>query len=269
MIFQKLVWAGLAVAVVVGSVETGIQRWQATPLILAAEVYEEQKVQVPTPADVMAAPAHAEAAATEHVHEHGAAKEWEPENGVERIGWTWVANVLHAFSMALLVFAVMGVWLYRRGTQLASQPLACLVAAAGGISFNLWPSLGLHAEVPGMEAAPLHARQLWWLLSVGSAVLACVVVGFARGAWRWIAAVALLALPFVVGAPALDGDALAGFSPEAHAALEALGQQFIWATSWVAVSFWATLGVACGLAFQHWLQPVLVQSFTAARFKAA
>ncbi|WP_394789244.1 CbtA family protein [Rhodoferax sp.] len=257
MIFQKLIWAGLAVAVVVGSVETGVQRLQAAPLILAAEVYEEQKAEAPAPADVLTASAHAEAAAHEHEHEHehGGAPEWEPANGAERIGWTWVANVLHAFSMALLVFAVMGVWVYQRGAKLASLPLACLVAAAGGISFNLWPSLGLHAEVPGMEAAPLHARQLWWVLAMGSATLACAVLGFGRGAWRWIAAAALLALPFVVGAPELEGDALAGYSPEAHAALEQLGKQFIWATSWVAASFWVTMGVASGLAFQRWVRP--------------
>ena len=34
---------------------------------------------------------------------------------------------------------------------------------------------------------------------------------------------AVLALPFIVGAPQLQGDALAGFGPEAHAALEQLG----------------------------------------------
>jgi hypothetical protein len=36
-------------------------------------------------------------------------------------GWTWVANVLHAFSMALLVFVVMGLSLTNaRGSNLRS-----------------------------------------------------------------------------------------------------------------------------------------------------
>ena len=120
MVFQRLIWAALATAVVVGSVQTGVQRWQAAPLILAAEVYEEQKAEAPKPAETPAAHVHAEGTAP-HEHEHGAAaKEWEPANGAERIGWTWVANMLHAFSMALLVFAVMGVWLYQRGGAVAS-----------------------------------------------------------------------------------------------------------------------------------------------------
>jgi len=261
MVFQRLIWSALATAVVVGSVQTGVQRWQAAPLILAAEVYEGQKAEAPAPAAMLTAPAHAEAAPHEHEHEHDAAKEWEPENGAERIGWTWVANILHAFSMALLVFAVMGVWLYQRGTAVASLPLAGLVATAGWLSFHFWPSLGLQAEVPGMEAAPLHARQIWWVLAVGSAALACAVAGFARAPWRWLVAVVLLALPFVVGAPQLQGDALAGFGAEAHAALEQLGAQFIWATTWVSLSFWACMGLVCGAAFQRWLRPVLEATF--------
>jgi len=259
MVFRRLIWTALITAAVVGSVQTGVQRWQAAPLILAAEVYEEQKAEAPVPANVATAHVHADAAAPqEHAHEHGAAKEWEPENGGERLGWTLVANILHAFSMALLVFAVMGVWLYRRGSAVASLRLAGLVAAAGWLSFHLWPSLGLHAEVPGMEAAPLQARQVWWLLAVASAASASAVAGFGRAPWRWLVSAALLALPFLVGAPQLQGDALAGFGPEAHAALEQLGAQFVWATTWVALSFWVSMGVVGGLVFQRWLRPSLL-----------
>ncbi|MBC7682607.1 MAG: CbtA family protein [Ferruginibacter sp.] len=260
MIFQRLIWAALATAVLVGGVQTGIQRWQAAPLILAAEVYEEQKAEAPEPVApiVNSAHVHAEAVAHEHEHGHGAAKEWEPANGFERIGWTLVANILHAFSMALLVFAVMGVVVAKRSAALGSLALAGWVAAAGFVSLHLWPSLGLHAEVPGMEAAPLHARQLWWALAVASAVGACAVAGFVRASWRWLVAAALLALPFVVGAPQLQGDAVVGFAPEARVALEQLAGQFIWATTWVALSFWASMGLVGGLAFQRWVQPGLL-----------
>lgn len=261
MIFQRLIWSALAAALLVGSVQTGVQLWQAAPLILSAEVYEDQKAESPAPSEALTAHAHAEGVAPGHEHDHGSSQEWAPENGLDRTAWTWVANMLHAFSMALLVFAVMGVYLYKRGAALASLPLAACVAAAGWLSFHFWPSLGLHAEVPGMDAAPLHARQVWWVLAVGCASLACAVLGFARAPWRWAVAAALLALPFAVGAPHLQGDALAGFGPAAHAALEQLGKQFIWATHWVALSFWACMGVACGLAFQRWLRPALLATF--------
>ena len=45
-----------------------------------------------------------------------------------------------------------------------------------------------------------------------------------------------LAVPFIVGAPQFQGDALAGFGPEAHAALDQMG----------------------GLAFQRWVRPGLL-----------
>ena len=174
IIFPRLIWSSLVVALAVGTVQTGVQRWQAAPLILAAEVFEDQKsekTEVPAPVAAPATPMQAVAAHThgqEHDHAHGMAKEWEPENGAERIGWTWVANALHAFSMALLVFAVMGVWRYQRGTALTALPLAGFVVAAGWLSFHLWPTLGLPATVPGMEAAPLHARQLWRVNPAGA-----------------------------------------------------------------------------------------------------
>ena len=284
MIFPRLVWSSLAVALLVGTVQTGVQRWQAAPLILSAEVYQSQKAEAPAhaAADHTHAPGtatygHPQAAAQQPVQEKTSTQdqartgtqEWEPANGVERVGWTWVANTLHAFSMALLVFAVMGVWRYQRGATLPALPLAGWVAAAGWLSFYLWPTLGLPAEVPGMNAAPLHSRQMWWALAAGSAGMACALIGFAKGGWRWPAAAILLALPFALGAPHLQGDALAGFSPVAHAALGQLAQKFAWATTWVASSFWLSMGLACGLAFQRWLQPVLMATFTGGNLKMA
>ena len=291
--------------------QTGVQRWQATPLILAAEGYEEQKPQAPiatapvvvsitaaTPAPSPAPTNLPERAAAGHAHAPGTAahdhaktavqppaqavnrtldpdlsnstaKVWEPANGAERIAWTWVANALHAFSMALLVFAVMGVWRYRRGTALTALPLSGFVVAAGWLSFHLWPTLGLPAVLPGVEASPLQARQLWSVLAVGSAATACALAAFGTAKWRWPAVAILLALRFVVGAPQLQGDALAGYNPQVRASMEQLLQQFFWATTWVALSFWLSLGLVCGLVFQRWLQPVLMENFKGAGLEAA
>jgi cobalt transporter subunit CbtA len=257
MIFQRLIWAALAVAVLVGSLQSGVQQLQAVPIILAAEVFEGQKVEAPEPAAapaMAAAHTHADGAA----HDHGeAGKEWVPADGLERVFWTWVANVLHAFSMALLVFVVMGLSL-ARGSNLRSLSLAAWVAAAGWLSFHFWPSLGLPAEIPGMDAARLGSRQGWWVLAAGSAALACVSLAMLRSPLRWAAAAAWLALPYVVGAPHIAADPLAGFSGEAQAALRQLGTQFIWATTWVSLSFWVSLGLVGGLAFQRWVHPVFL-----------
>jgi hypothetical protein len=197
MIFQRLIWAALATAVVVGSVQTGVQRWQAVPLILAAEVYEEQKAEAPKPAAPPAVRRRPRACRRRAPHDHGTAKEWEPGRRRRAHGWTWVANVLHAFSMALLVFAVMGVWLYRAaarwrslrwppggGGRLAelsllafagpargspghgSRPLQAApgLVGAGGRPARHWlaPWPALHAPGAGRWWRPCWRCPLWW-----------------------------------------------------------------------------------------------------------
>jgi cobalt transporter subunit CbtA len=256
MLFSRIIWSSLAVAIVVGSVQTGMQLLQAVPLVVAAELLEVDKTN--SQASVLVAPVPDGAADShEHSHEHGSVNEWKPNSNVERIAWTWVANSLHALSMALVVFAVMGFWRYQRGSALNALPLAGLVAAAGWLSFYLWPTLGLPSQLPGMETAALQARQVWSILAVASAAAACALLGFGTFKWRWPIAAIFLALPFFVGAPQLGNDALAG-SSDAQAALGQLAAQFSWATAWVSLSFWLTIGVACGCVFKRWLQPGLV-----------
>ncbi|WP_394790633.1 CbtA family protein [Rhodoferax sp.] len=254
MLFQRLIWCALGVAVLLGSLQSGLQQFQTLPILLAAEVFEGQKV------EPVAAPAHehAHADAAAHEHTHGP-EAWEPADGLERNAWTWVANVLHAFSMALLLLVVMGLWSHRHGAPQASLRLAMLVAAAGWLSLHFWPSLGLPAEVPGMEAAALGARQGWWLLAVLCCGLACASLAYFQQHWRIAVAAALLALPFIVGAPQPGGDALAGFSADAHAQMALLETRFFWATTWLSLSFWAGLGLLGAVAFGRWVQPLLAQ----------
>ncbi len=247
MLFQRLIWCALAAALFVGSVQFAMQRWQAMPLLLAAEVFEDRKV---APA-VAVAHEHAAAAENEHHHDDTA---WAPAAGSERSTWTWVANVLHAFSLALLVFVVMALWVWKRGNATPALRVAAVVSAAGWLSLHLWPSLGLPAAVPGMGAAPLHARQAWWLLAVVSSASACATLGFASAGWRWLVAAVLLAVPFVVGAPELEGDVLAGYGGDAQASLLKLGHDFIWATTWASLSFWFTMAAVAGPLFARWLK---------------
>jgi len=257
MLLRRLIFCALALALAVGSLQFALQRWQAVPLLLAAEVFEGQKAEAPEAAEHEHADAHAHEHAHEeaHDHDHGAGA-WEPANGVERGFWTWVANVMNAMAMALLVLVVASVAVWRRAAPVGWRTLAT-IAAAGWLSLHFWPSLGLPAELPGMDAPALHQRQALWLLSAASAAAACALLGFGTRAWRWPAAAALLALPFLVGAPQ-GGDALAGFSGNAREQMQALEQQFVWATTWLALAFWASLGAAALPLFRRFLQPLLL-----------
>lgn len=248
-LFQRLIWAALAVALLVGSLQTLVQHTWAVPIILKAETFEDQKLSPPEAAHDHAAHAHDPA--------QPAAEAWAPENGAERSFWNWVANVLHGFGMALLALVVLSLWVGRRSADTPRWALALGVAAAGFLSLHLWPALGLPAEIPGMDAARLGSRQGWWLLAAGGAAVACGALAFGWGAWRWAAAVAGLAMPFVVGAPHIVADPLAGFGPEAQQVLRDLGRQFVWVTHAIAVSFWLSLGVVSVWAFTRWVRGAL------------
>lgn len=246
MLFIRLIWCALLTAVIVGSLQFGVEQWRAVPIIRAAEVFEIQKVEGVIP----------------QAHEHSEAVAPSDDDIPYRDAWTWVANVLHAFSMALLMFAVMGWWIWRRGGAVATSRLALAVAAAGLLSLHLWPTLGLPAELPGMDAAALGARQAWWLLAAVSAALACAsVAGIGTKSvashWRWLAALLLLALPFIVGAPHAPGDPLAGFSAQARSRLEELAPEFIRTTHWISLSFWISLGCVGGWVFGRWIKSAI------------
>ena len=259
-LLQALVWAALAVALLVGGIQTAVQQRWALPLILQAEAFEAARVPL-DPASVShdghqhSADGQGAPAAHDHHTADAMAETWAPENGAERTFWTWVANTLHAFGMAQLALVALGFWVWRHGTGVSAWALGLGVAAAGFISLHLWPALGLPAEMPGLDAARLGSRQGWWLLAAGSALAACAVLAASRAAWRWPAAAALLALPLLVGAPHLTGDPLTGHSAAAQIALRALGQQFILTTHAIAVSLWLSLGLASGWAFVRWVQP--------------
>ena len=253
MLFSRLIWCSLLTALLVGSVQFAVGHWRAMPIILAAEVFESH---MPQAGHVHA---HEQTFATNHVHD--LADSAGPTTG-KRMALTWVAYVLYSFSMALLMFAVMGWWIWKCGSRIGTARLALAVAAAGLLSMDIWPALGLPAELPGMDAASLGSRQAWWVLAAGSAALACVVLAGAAlknvaTYWRWLAAATLLALPFAVGAPQPLGDSLTGLDAKSLAQLQALEHEFARVTRWTFLSFWTSIAIAGGLVFARWLRPVI------------
>lgn len=232
-IFRQLIWCALAVGLSVGTLTTLLQRWQVTPLILAAEQIEERH-------------AHSAPAAT-------AAFEWFPADELARDAWTWLANVLHAFALALLVLVTMSALALLRKRKVRPLTLAMVVAAAGWMSMSVWPRLGLPPELPGIDAGSLVERQVWWLLASASAATAIGIATLGASSWRWPCAAAVLALPFLVGAPLELGEA----AGEPQAALRDLQQRFAAVTRWISVALWSATGLACAVAFDRFLLAAL------------
>ena len=250
-IFNGIVRTAAAAGIIAGLLLTGVQHLQVIPIIQQAEVYE--KAQESAPAAVSAAPAaaeHAHAAGTaphQHGHDahdsHGAAAEahshggWEPEDGIERTAYTALADVSMGVGYALLLAAAICL----RGRPVTWRSGMMWGAAAYAVFF-IAPSLGLPPELPGTLAAPVAARQAWWICTAFSTAVAIGALAWSRNVWFKVGAVALLLVPHLVGAP----------QPPMHsmAAPESLVGSFIIATALANAVFWLALGGLTGYFYK-------------------
>ncbi len=243
MIFRQIVFYALLVGALSGLVSTVVQMWQVVPIILNAEVYESEARPVP---------AHEHTGQDKLVaHEHPA-EEWTPEDGIERIAYTLLANVLTGMGFALVIMAAMMASLHvGRKTRTPFNWRHGLVwGAAGYAVFFLAPTLGLPPEIPGAIAGPLEARRLWWIFTVVFTAAGLAGLAFGKSPWRWVAPVLLL-VPQLVGAPQPPGPVFGEQLPAAAAGLERLAQQFIGATAIANAALWLVLGLASAWAVRR------------------
>ncbi len=237
-LFQRIFFAAVLAGLAAGLAMSALQQWKVAPLILEAETYETAEAAPVEAAAVdhahpegTAPHAHEEAAAPAHEHDEDA---WAPQDGVERIFYTVLANVLGCMGFALLLAAT---------SVLLGLPITAtngVIWGIGGfIAFQLAPALGLAPELPGMPAADLGARQLWWwgtALATGAGFL--VVAKLRNWTGIGIAAVLLLA-PHIIGAPQLTGD-------HASAVPAHLATEFAAAALSAGALFWLTVGPLLG-----------------------
>ncbi len=248
MLFRRIVLCALLVGALAGLLVSAVQHWQAIPLIAAAEEFEGG-------AEPSAAVAHdhAQAPGEAHVHDDEA---WAPRDGAERHLWTALANVLTAIGFGLLLIPAITVWEAVRGRPLASARSGLLWGAAGWACVFAVPALGLPAEIPGSAAAALAARQAWWLLAAACTAIALGLLAFGRGPLRALA-LAVVALPFALGAPHPDIGPFAAYGDEVARQLEALAARFAVATAIATAVQWLALGALSGWAVARWVRPVV------------
>src|SRR5205807_3047641 len=116
--------------------------------------------------------------------------EWEPARGLERTGYTVLADVLAGIGFAFLLAG--GVAL----AQLRGYPVdarrGLIWGAAGFAVFALAPAIGLPPELPGMQAAALVARQEWWLMTAAATALGLGLLVFVPQRVVWVVGAAIL-----------------------------------------------------------------------------
>lgn len=232
---RNLFAAALLAALAAGLLTAAIQHFRVTPLILHAETFEGEGGH----SHGEAAADHVDAPGTpEHSHDAVATtgaepEEWAPQDGFERTAYTTLATVLAAAGFALVIGAV---------AMFANIPITFangfLWGIAGFITFSLAPAYGLAPELPGMPAADLGARQIWWAGTVIATGAAFLLLAKTRAGWAFAVAIALAVIPHIIGAPAAPDEASA---VPAHLATE-----FAAVTLGTSMVFWLILGTVFG-----------------------
>ena len=230
-VFRAIVFAAVVAGAVVGTVVTVAQQFGTVPLILKGEVYERA-------ADEGAQPTQPAPAAHEHAdHQHNEAA-WEPKEGFERNAYTAGANILTAIGFALLLG---GIFALRARSVTWYEGL--LWGLAGFITFTVAPGLGLPPELPGVPAAPLGERQLWWAATAAATALGLGLLFLRRSPWAAVLGLCLIAVPHAIGAPRLE---------HVHTDVpDVLSRQFIASVTLTSLLFWALLGSLTGLLYRR------------------
>ncbi|HHI93547.1 MAG TPA: cobalt transporter [Gammaproteobacteria bacterium] len=206
-----------------GVLLTLIQQFQVIPAIIEAESYEQSSAIEQGASENGHAHAHGE---SDHTHDDSA---WAPEEGLQRTLFTAGANIVIALGFALLIGAATAL----KGVTL-NWRTGLLWGLAGYAVFFVAPSLGLHPELPGTEAADLQLRQYWWLATIACSAVGLALLVFSPRVALKVLGVLLILAPHIVGAPL----------PDVHSALAPadLIQRFIIATIISNAVFWLALG---------------------------
>ena len=153
-----------------------------------------------------------------------------------RNGMSILFNMLTYVGFALVLVA--GMVLAERHGHTATARNGLIWGIAGFIAFHFAPGLTLAPEVPGVAAADVAERQVWWAATVVAAGLAMWLIAFGGNWLMWGAAIVLLLAPHLIGAP--EPESFAGPVPTE------LGALFAARAFGVGLAGWALLGCFAG-----------------------
>ena len=221
MLFRRIVVIALLSGLAGGLALSLAQRWQVIPIITAAEQLESQKVEV-------AGSEESDHSGHSHDHDH---EEWGPEDGLERILFTMLSNVLTAIGYALLLVALGAAASIRFGKARMSLASGLVWGLGGFIAFFAAPSLGILPQLPGVAGAALESRQFWWISTVLCTGIGLFLAHTLKTNWR----------------------SYAGHTAEVAAQLSELSGAFLIATGISSLIMWLVIGGCTGLGLHRFL----------------
>lgn len=240
--FKRIVATATFSGILAGLLLTAVQQLQIKPIISQAEVYEQAAAK--------------NSASSNHGHTHEEADHdhhsnvWQPADGAERTAFTALANISLAIGFGLFLTAAFSLRDIS-SKKISANPVShktdgwragLLWGLAGYVVFFVAPSLGLPPELPGTQSAPLHDRQLWWLLTTLMSAIGLYLLVLVKPTGFKALGLLLIITPYIIGAP----------EPLTHAsaALEELASAFIQATAIANALFWLSLGALMGYFYK-------------------
>jgi cobalt transporter subunit CbtA len=191
----RVILAALLAGIAAGLFYGVIQHARLTPLILEAEKYENaggghahDHAAMTTTATTEASAPAAEAAPEEEA--------WAPADGLERATFTFIASVLAGAGFAAILAGISVL----SGVKITPHN-GVLWGLAGFLAVHLAPAAGLAPELPGMPAAELLPRQIWWVGTIIATGVAIWLFTQRNESWAKFAAIVIVALPHIIGAP--------------------------------------------------------------------
>lgn len=258
-LFRTIVLAATVAGIIAGLVLTALQHVSTVPLILKAETFETASPAAPAApaastaaspsgaATIDSAPAAAEAAhgTAGHAHSHAATAApgtaatehhdggWMPKGGFERTAYTLLANIVGGIGIALVLVALSELHGGLRGWR-----EGIFWGLAGFAAFTLAPSIGMPPDPPGMPAADLFTRQVWWIATVALTAGGIALLTLQKSLVGAVVGIAMIVAPHVVGAPKP-----ANFET---AVPHSLTHDFVVAVIITSLVFWVVLGALAG-----------------------
>ena len=173
------------------------------------------------------------------------AEEWAPANGWQRTLSTILSSVITGAGFAVLLAGI---------SLLTGFPITpkngLIWGICGFLAVTVAPGAGLAPELPGMPAGDLLSRQVWWVATIIASGAGIFLIATRRELIWLVAAVVLIALPHIIGAP----------QPLTHetAVPAALAASFAANTIAASAVLWSLIGLFLGLALQKFGKDVYV-----------
>ena len=139
----------------------------------------------------------------------------------------------------------------QRGNVLSTKQ-GIIWGIAGFIAVHFAPGFTLAPEVPGVAAADVYARQIWWFATVASAVAALWFIAFGSGMVTYGIAVLLLLAPHMIGAP--EPDTFTGPVPTELGALYAARAFGVGMAAWVLLGIFSAYFWQRETTLENWTQ---------------